>query len=155
MKLLVTFVVGATTLMLSSFGLLSFGRGAHAADLLWQVESPFRFFKNAASFAMYERGYPAARNELVLPPADVVWRTERRLNDPDCRDMTSPTSCADTARARYDRSRLGWASQTIDAVCYDSRQGRYLASCDRRYSWGTAKEDYVLPDAHTVAIRLS
>ncbi len=92
---------------------------------------------------------------MVLPPADVVWRTERRLNDPDCRDMTSPTSCADTARARYDRSRLGWASQTIDAVCYDSRQGRYLASCDRRYSWGTAKEDYVLPDAHTVLIRLS
>ncbi|MGM4988670.1 hypothetical protein [Tardiphaga sp. 841_E9_N1_2] len=155
MKLLVTFVVGATTLLLSSFGHLSLSHGAHAADLLWQVESPFRFFKNAASFAMYERGYPAARNEMVLPPADVVWRTERRLNDPDCRDMTSPTSCADTARARYDRSRLGWASQTIDAVCYDSRQGRYLASCDRRYSWGTAKEDYVLPDAHTVLIRLS
>ncbi|UGV27212.1 hypothetical protein E0H22_16875 [Rhodopseudomonas boonkerdii] len=150
MKLLVTFVVGATTLLVSSFG-----HHARASDLLWQVESPFRFFKNAASFAMYERGYPAARNGAVLPPADVVWRTERRLNDPDCTDKTSPTSCADTARAGYHRSRLGWAAQTIDAVCYDSRQGRYLSSCDRRYSWGTAKEDYVLPDAHTVVIRLT
>jgi hypothetical protein len=150
MKLLVTFVVGATTLLGSSFC-----HGAHAADLLWQVESPFRFFRNAASFAMYERGYPAARNETVLPPTDVVWRTERRLNDPDCTDKTSPTSCANTARAGYNRTRLGWAAQTIDAVCYDSRQGRYLQTCDRRYSWGTAKEDYVLPDAHTVVIRLA
>jgi hypothetical protein len=149
MKLLVTFVVGATTLLVSPFG-----RDARAADLLWQVESPFRFFKNAASFAMYERGYPVARSEIA-PPANVVWRTERRLNDPDCTDKTSLTSCADTARAGYHRSRLGWAAQTIDAVCYDSRQGRYLATCDRRYSWGTAKEDYVLPDAHTVVIRLA
>ncbi len=67
MKLLVTFVVGATTLLGSSFG-----HGAAAADLIWQVESPFRFFKNAASFAMYERGYPAARNEAVAPPNDVT-----------------------------------------------------------------------------------
>jgi hypothetical protein len=149
MKLLVTFVLRATTLLVSPFG-----RDARAADLLWQVESPFRFFKNAASFAMYERGYPVARSEIA-PPANVVWRTERRLNDPDCTDKTSLTSCADTARAGYHRSRLGWAAQTIDAVCYDSRQGRYLATCDRRYSWGTAKEDYVLPDAHTVVIRLA
>ena len=27
--------------------------------------------------------------------------------------------------------------------------------CERKYSWGTAKEDYVLPDAHTVAIRIA
>src|SRR5262249_10931668 len=27
--------------------------------------------------------------------------------------------------------------------------------CERRYSWGTAREDYVLPDAHTVAIRIA
>ncbi len=68
MKLLQTFVVGATTLLVSSFGHLSLSHGAHAADLLWQVESPFRFFKNAASFAMYERGYPAARNEWCCRP---------------------------------------------------------------------------------------
>src|SRR5262249_12182067 len=32
---------------------------------------------------------------------------------------------------------------------------RYSALCERRYSWGTAREDYVLPQAHTVAIRIA
>lgn len=150
MKLFVTFVVGTTTLLLSCVA-----KDARAADLAWQVESPFRFFRNAASFAMVERAYPAARSEALLPPSDVVWRTERRLNDPDCADKTSFTRCIETARSGYTRSRLGWAAQTIDAVCYDSRQGRYLTACDRRYSWGSAREDYVLPDAHTVVIRLA
>jgi len=126
-----------------------------AADLVWQVENPFRFFRNSSSFAMYERGYPAARGEAGATPADVIWRTERSLNDPDCRDASTPDQCAATARARYDTQRLGWAARTIDAVCYDSYQGRYLTTCDRRYSWGTAREDYVLPDAHTAVIKLS
>lgn len=86
---------------------------AWAADLVWQVESPFRFFKNASSFAMYERGYPSARDEATRPPADVIWRTERRLNDPDCRDASTPDTCAATARGRYASARLGWAAQTI------------------------------------------
>ncbi|MGB3045091.1 MAG: hypothetical protein WBB98_18100 [Xanthobacteraceae bacterium] len=130
------------------------GGPARAADLVWQVENPFRFFKNAASFAMYERGYPVAR-DAASPPNDVVWRTERRLNDPDCKTATDFDACAATARRRYEASRLGWAAQTVDAVCYDSRQGRYLQTCDRRYSWGTAKEDYILPDAHTVIVKLA
>ncbi len=62
-----------------------------------------------------------------------------------------------TRRARYETSRLGWAALTLDQTCYDrgSRPRRYPVACERQYSWGTAKEDYVLPDAHTVAIRLS
>ena len=42
-------------------------------------------------------------------------------------------------------------------VCYErnSRPFRYLGVCERQYSWGTAKEDYVLPDAHTVEVTLS
>lgn len=127
----------------------------NAADLIWQVESPFRFFKNSTSFAMYERGYPVGRDESIKPPADVILRTERKLNDPDCRDPSTPDTCANTARARYEASRLGWASQTIDGVCYDSVNGRFLQSCDRRYSWGTVREDYILPEAHTVIVRLS
>jgi hypothetical protein len=147
--------VPATSLGLSMAFAVMGSVPALAADLTWQVESPFRFFKNAASFAMYERGYPVARDEASRPPADVIWRTERRLNDPDCKDATTPDTCAATARGRYDAARLGWAAQTVDAVCYDSRQGRYLATCERRYSWGTAKEDYILPDAHTVVIKLA
>ena len=134
--------------------IISSGGPARAADLVWQVENPFRFFKNAASFAMYERGYPVAR-DAASPPNDVVWRTERRLNDPDCKTTTDFDTCAATARRRYEASRLGWAAQTVDAVCYDSRQGRYLQTCDRRYSWGTVKEDYILPEAHTVIVKLA
>jgi len=30
-----------------------------------------------------------------------------------------------------------------------------LVTCDRQYSWGTAKEDYILPDAHTVVMHVA
>src|SRR5262249_54286582 len=90
-------------------------------------------------------------------PEKIIWKTERRLNDPDCKDSSSPTACAKTARHRYETSRLGWAAQTLNLNCYDrnSRPRHYLTTCDRQYSWGTAKEDYVLPEAHTVILWLS
>jgi hypothetical protein len=134
---------------------ISSGVPARAADLVWQVENTFPSFLRIPHLSsMYERGYPVAR-DAASPPNDVVWRTERRLNDPDCKTATNFDTCAATARGRYDASRLGWAAQTVDAVCYDSRQGRYLQTCDRRYSWGTAKEDYILPEAHTVIVKLA
>jgi hypothetical protein len=124
---------------------------AAASDLVWEVENPFRFFKKPAAFE-------AVRGKADTPlPANIVWRTERRLNDPDCTDKSSPGRCYDTKRAGYDRSRLGWAAQTLESTCYDhnSRPFRYMGVCDRQYSWGTAKEDYILPDAHTVDVTLS
>ena len=83
--------------------------------------------------------------------------TERALNDPDCKDASTPDRCAATAGKRYQQSRLGWAAQTLDETCYESngRPRRYAGVCERKYSWGTAKEDYVLPEAHTVAIRIA
>jgi lysophospholipase L1-like esterase len=128
-----------------------------AADLIWEVENPFRFFKRSASFDMHERAYAAVRgNPGAALPDRIIWKTERRLNDPDCRDASSPTACAETARARYEISRQGWASQTVDFTCFDrnARPRRYMTTCERQYSWGTAREDYVLPDAHTVVLRL-
>src|SRR5712691_6498813 len=81
-----------------------------AADLVWQVENPFRFFKSTRSFALHEAAYNAVRGKPGdAPPTDVIWRTERRLNDPDCKDASSPDRCAATAGARYQQSRLGWA----------------------------------------------
>ena len=71
----------------------------HAQDLQWQVENPFRFFKSTRSFALHEAAYNAARGKGDLP-GDVIWRTERRLNDPDCRDSSSPDRCAATAGKR-------------------------------------------------------
>lgn len=145
-------VLLATTLI------LLFHSSGQAADLIWEVESPFRFFKTTSAFEMHERAFQAARGPASAPlPPNIVWRTERKLNDPDCRDASSPAACANTARARYEASRLGWAAQTLDVTCYErtARPRRYPAQCERRYSWGVAREDYVLPDAHTVIVRLA
>ena len=87
-----------------------------AQDLQWQVENPFRFFKSTRSFALHEAAYNAVRGKGDMP-RDVVWRTERRLNDPDCRDSSSPDRCAATAGKRYQQSRLGWAAQIGRASC--------------------------------------
>ncbi len=136
-----------------------FGMGsAMAADLVWEVESPFRFFKKSSLFEMHQKAFDEARGRGGGPvPANVVWRVERRLNDPDCTDKSSPEACQRTRKARYEASRLGWAAHTVDHVCYDrnSRPRRHMTVCERQYSWGTAKEDYILPDAHTVHVQLS
>ena len=144
-----------------AFALVTIGLSAvpvHAADLVWEVENPFRFFKQSTSYAMYEHAFDAARGPAGTPlPADVIWRTERKLNDPDCANPTTPTTCAATRRAHYDQQRLGWAARTINSVCYESfaNPRHYPTQCVRKYSWGSAKEDYVLPEAHTVNIGLS
>ena len=125
---------------------------AQAADLVWEVESPFRLFKPAKSFALHEAAYKAVTGGSDKPPADAVWRTERRLNDPDCKDASTPASCSATKRARFEQSRLGWAAQTVAALCYETggNPRRYPVQCERQFSWGNAKEDYILPEAHTV-----
>ena len=131
---------------------------SHAADLIWEVENPYRFLKRTSSFEVQERAFDAVRGAAGQPlPANIMWRLERRLNDPDCKDASTPDSCLATARAGYERSRLGWAAQTLDLTCYDrhARPRHYLTTCDRQYSWGTAKEDYILPDAHTVVIHIA
>ena len=129
-----------------------------SADLIWEVESPFRFFKPTKSFTLHESAYKIARGDPAQPiPANVVWRTERALNDPDCKDTSNPDRCAATGGKRYQQSRMGWAAQTVGETCYDSngRPRRYSTVCERKYSWGSAKEDYVLPEAHTVVIGIA
>ena len=106
---------------------------SNSADILWKVENPFRFFKRSASFDMYERAFDAVRGNASLPvPEKIIWKTERRLNDPDCKDSSSPNACAKTARKNYESSRQGWAAHTVDFTCYDRRAPRhYLSVCDR------------------------
>ena len=147
----------ATAWALALFAALA-ASTSQAADLIWEVESPFRFFKPMRAFALHEAAFNAARGDPSQPlPPDIIWRTERALNDPDCQDASTPDRCAATAGKRYQQSRLGWAAQTLGETCYESngRVRRYSALCERRYSWGTAREDYVLPDAHTVSIRIA
>jgi hypothetical protein len=46
---------------------------SHAADLIWQVESPFRFFKASRSFALHEAAFDAVRGDPSTPlPADII-----------------------------------------------------------------------------------
>ena len=146
----------ATTAVFVSVFSAFFANSAAAQDLLWQVENPFRFFKGTRSFALHEAAYNAVRGNGPLP-ADIIWRVERKLNDPDCKDASTPDRCAATAGPRYQQSRLGWAAQTVGDNCYEvnGKPRRYSPSCDRKYSWGTAKEDYILPDAHTVVIQIA
>src|SRR5215467_1856727 len=131
---------------------------SRAADILWEVENPYRFFKRTSSFEMQERAFNAVRGALAQPlPTNILWKVERRLNDPDCKDSSTPDNCLATARPGFEKSRLGWAAQTVDLNCYDrnARPRRYLVTCDRQYSWGSAKEDYILPEAHTVVMQIA
>jgi hypothetical protein len=49
---------------------------SQAADLIWEVESPFRFFKASRSFALHEAAFNVARGDPSAPlPTDIVWRT--------------------------------------------------------------------------------
>ena len=150
-KLLVTASFAA---LLSAAGVVS----SSASDLVWEVESPFRLFKTGQPFAMHEAAFKAIRGDGSTPmPQDIIWQIERRLNDPDCKNKSTPDTCAATRGPRYEQSRLGWASQTLPVVCYESNGSprRYPQQCERKFSWGGAKEDYVLPEAHTVNIALA
>src|SRR5882757_2951005 len=107
---------------------LSIGFGiapSKSADLVWQVENPFRFFKRSASFEAQEKAFAGVRGDANAPlPDKVIWKTERRLNDPDCKDATSPTACASTARARYETSRQGWAPKRSTSPASTATSGR-------------------------------
>ena len=129
---------------------------SHAADLTWEVENPFRFFKRSTAFEMHEKAFAAVRGPPASRAANILWKVERRLNDPDCKDpRRRPHVSRRRARVCEEPARLG--SQTVEFTCYDrnARPRHYMATCDRQYSWGTAKEDYILPDAHTVLMHIA
>src|SRR6202140_5045686 len=91
-----------------------------SADLVWQVENPFRFFKRSASFAAQERAFAAVRGDVNAPlPDKIIWKTERCLNHPHCKASSSPAACASPALTHYEASRQGWAAQTVDFTCFD------------------------------------
>ena len=111
-----TNVLVAATLIVSVFGI----KAGHAADLVWEVENPYRFFKRTSSFDVQEKAFNAVRGAPGQPlPTNILWKVERRLNDPDCKDSSTADNCLATARPGFERSRLGWAAQTVDLNCYD------------------------------------
>ena len=104
--------LGIIATVASASALLGFAP-AQAADIEWEVNNPFRFYKVDSSFALHEKAFAEVRGDPngAIPP-DVIWRIERRLNDPDCKDASTPAACAATKRAHYEERRLGWAAKT-------------------------------------------
>ena len=56
----------ATTLFISAQFLYGIAT-SHAADLLWEVENPYRFFKRSASFEVQEKAFNAVRGAPGQP----------------------------------------------------------------------------------------
>jgi len=133
---------------------LAFGEGsAGAADLVWEVVNPFRLYRQSKSFALHQAAYGALRPVAGEPPADLIQRIERCLNDPDPAQPAAFAICRGLAQTlNFDRQ-LGWASSTVEDTCYDrsARPRAYPATCARE---GRA-EDLVLPASHVVRIGLS
>ena len=65
----------ATTTLLVSISLATALQlsAAAAADLVWEVQNPFRFFKKPAAFNMHEKAFEAVRGNAESPlPANIV-----------------------------------------------------------------------------------
>ena len=108
MRLRMIATVASASALLGTFG------PALAADIEWEVDNPFRFYKVDSSFALHEKAFAEVRGDPGSPiPPDVIWRIERHLNDPDCKNASTPATCAATKRAHYEESRLGWAAKTL------------------------------------------
>src|SRR5262249_15940127 len=65
----------------SLFASLAAG-SSQAADLIWEVESPFRFFKASRSFALHEAAFNAVRGEACAPSARSTIPTARTPRRP-------------------------------------------------------------------------
>ncbi len=75
---------------------------AFASDIVWEVQSPFRFFKKPSAFALHEKAFEAARGKADAPlPGNIVWRTERRAERSGLRRQIEPGALPATARKGY------------------------------------------------------
>src|SRR5262245_4646012 len=131
-----------------------------AADLVWRVDNPFRFYRNDKSFALHEAAFKAVHPDPSAPvPADIIQRIERYLNDPHCSDPSTPLRCQQTIikgeHRKFAERQVGWASATIDDVCYERNRHprQMLANCVREGR--PRSENYVLPTGHSVSIALA
>ena len=111
--------VRATASCLAIYAALSIAP-VQAADLIWEVESPFRLFKPTASFESQEHAFKQVRGE-PRAPCRTIWSGGSSAGStiPTARTSPRPSACAATAGKHYQQSRLGWAAQTLPAVCYE------------------------------------
>jgi hypothetical protein len=151
---------GMTAFVLFAVLVVSSDAPVRAADLVWEVDNPFRLYRHARSFKLHEDAFKAVRGAQSEPvPTDIIQRVEHCLNDPDARGRSTPVACGEGARerARSQPLRLGWAAHTLDDTCYDraARPRRYRDGCERQAGRDLAREDYIVPAAHAVSVALA
>src|SRR5262249_13571885 len=80
----------ATAWALSLFAVLA-ANTSHAADLIWEVESPFRFFKPTRAFALHEAAAAGVPQPPSAPARGETHRPPRRgPNRPGAPDPPAP-----------------------------------------------------------------
>jgi hypothetical protein len=150
-------ILSTVFLVILGMGLEIPAGAAQTADIEWEVQNPFRFYKHSSSFQLHEKAYKAVRGAPESPPPDnVVQLIERCLNDPNSKDFRVPVACAELSRdLSAEDKRKGWAVRTLGDVCYDREKREYPTTCKREHGVGTEQEDYILPRSHAIEIGLS
>ena len=124
----------------------------HSADLIWQVENPFRFFKSTRSFAMQEAAFNAVRGDR---PAAGRHHLAHRAQAQRSR-LQGLVLARSLRRDRgqalsAEPARLGGAdASTTTATRSTASRAAIRPAATANIRGASAKEDYILPDAHTV-----
>jgi hypothetical protein len=130
---------------------------AQTADIEWEVQNPFRFYKRGDSFQLHEKAYKAVRGAPESPlPNNIIQLTERCLNDPNSKEFPVAPACAELSHGlSSEEKRIGWAAHTLSNVCYERGKREYPITCEREHDGRMEQEDYILPQSHTVEIGLT
>ena len=73
--------IEVAALVLSALVAQPGGGAVDAADLVWEVENPFRLYRHSRSFKLHEDAFRAARGADSDPaPSDIIQRVEQCLN---------------------------------------------------------------------------
>ena len=148
----------STAWAISLFACLA-ATSSQAGDLIWEVENPFRFFKATPLFRIARgRVQRGARRPIgaVAGRHHLAHRTRAQ--------RSRLQGCLDARPLRGDRrqalsakpARLGGADLGRDLLREQRPSPSLLgAFASANIPGATAKEDYVLPEAHTVAIRIA
>ncbi|MCO5066209.1 MAG: hypothetical protein M9924_17590 [Rhizobiaceae bacterium] len=123
----------------------------------WRVQHPFRFFTNNADFEMQREALAdvlAAEGGTV--PATIVSDLERLLNDPRWLREWYKTDGTLYANPRTSgRPERGWAHHINrrKAFCWDANLQWHSSCVVDRFGEGR-RTDYVMPQGHTVVLKL-
>lgn len=143
-------------LFLAAF-LLSGMAASAAPQIDWTVKHPFRFFTNTVDFDMQREALAAvlAAHGGAMP-ATVVSELERKLNDPNwLRQWYSRDADLYANPRSSGRPERGWAHHLNrrKAFCWNAND-QWHSSCPvDRFEPGR-RTDYVMPQGHTVAVKL-